>query len=376
MNAMRPLLELLGARWAMDAPVVGVAWDGAAHLAGFGLGDGTLAIARDAWDGGPQVTEREAEGIEIVPARQPPPPVPRTSLHRGAILSVVADPAGGFLTGGDDGAFVRSNADGERNDIAAFATGTWVDLAAAARDGFRACATGRQVHRFAGTTSTPEVLDLPSLVTALAFDPLGRTLAAAHHGGVTLWADNGSAPRPLAWQGTHRAVAWSPDGAYLVTGMQENALHGWRVADGGDIEMGGYPGQPHSLSFSADGQFLATSGAASVICWRFDPPGVESGPSECGIASRIPVSVVACHPQRPVVAAGYHNGAVLLCQPGSTDVLFVRAAGGGTVTALAWSDDGRSLALGTEGGEIGVVAFPARMFRAGPADAARGGHAA
>ena len=43
-NPTPPLLDLLGAAWTLDAPVTGVAWDGA--TAGFALGDGSLATAR------------------------------------------------------------------------------------------------------------------------------------------------------------------------------------------------------------------------------------------------------------------------------------------------------------------------------------------
>ena len=100
--------------------------------------------------------------------------------------------------------------------------------------------------------------------------------------------------------------------------------------------MAGYPGQPLSLSFSADGRFLATSGGPRAVCWRFDPPG-QDGPTECGIASRVPVTRVACHPVRPVIAVGHYNGAVLLSQPGVADILFVRGAGGAAASALAWS---------------------------------------
>ena len=67
-----------------------------------------------------------------------------------------------------------------------------------------------------------------------------------------------------------------------------------------------------------------------------------------------------------MIAAGYHNGAVLLCQPGTDDVLFVKASTGGSVTALRWSDDGSRLAIGTQGGEAGVVALPDLLFRFNP----------
>ena len=361
--ATPPLLDLLGASWSLDAPITGVAWDGA--VAGFALGDGSLATARAEWEGGPRLGPREGGGMELVPGTTQRPPVGRQRIHGGACLSVAADPDGGFLSGGDDGLLAHTAADGEVRSIGNYA-GRWVDLVAASTAGWRAWAVGRQVYL--SGPGTAEVL-APGSVTALAFDPAGTRLAIAHYHGVTLWQANGGQAdsgevSTLTTQGCPRSVAWSPDGAYVVCGLQENALHGWRLSDGGDIEMGGYPGQPRSLAFSADGRFLASSGAPRVVCWSFDPPGVDGQPMECGMpSSRMPVCMVACHPSQPLIAAGYHNGAVLLCQPGHDDILFAKGSSGGSVTALAWSADGGRLAVGTEGGEAGVVALPPGLFR-------------
>jgi WD40 repeat protein len=359
-----PLLDVLGACWALDVPVVGVAWDGA--LAGFGLGDGSVAMGRAEWDGAPQLSPSEG-GTKLTPATGAPPPMARRRVHQGACLSVTALPGGGFLTGGDDGALVRTAEDGETAELARY-PGQWVDPVVAGNAGWNAAAVGRRVH-LSGRGA--DSLDLPASVTALAFDAAGTRLAIAHYHGVTLWAPD--APlRVLQTPGCPLSLAWSPDGAYVICGLQENALHGWRLSDGGDIEMAGYPGQPRSLAFSGDGRFLASSGGPRVVCWRFDPPGAGSQPVECGLpSSRLPVCQVACHPTYPLIAAGYHNGAVLLCQPGSDDVLFVKGSAGGSVTALAWSADGMRLAMGTQGGQVAVVALPSLLFRFTPPPAAR-----
>jgi len=358
-----PLLDLLGASWSLDAPVTGVAWDGA--VAGFALGDGSLATARAEWDGGPRLSPREGGGMELVPGAAIRPPVGRNRVHAGACLSVAADPDGGFLSGGGDGVLAHTGTDGGVRGIGSYPW-RWVDLVAVSAAGWRAWAVGRHVHVSGPGRSATDAAELvaPGSVTAIAFDAGGTRLAVAHYHGVTLWRADGGKPHVLATQGCPRSVAWSPDGAYVICGLQENALHGWRLSDDGDVEMGGYPGQPRSLAFSADGRFLASSGAPRVVCWPFDPPGAGSQPSECGMpSSRMPVCMVACHPSRPLIAAGYHNGAVLLCQPGHDDILFAKGSSGGSVTALAWSVDGGRLAVGTDGGEAGVVALPGGLFR-------------
>jgi WD40 repeat protein len=360
MNAPPPLIELLGARWVTEAPVVAVAWDAAGLNAGFALGDGTLALAVAEWRGGPGLKPRQGGGVEFVQPQEPAAPLARFSVHEGTCLALAADPEGGFLSGGDDGRLVHLNVDGA-SEVLVDADGEWIDLVATSPAG-RAYATGRRVH-WLGTK--PASLALPGSATALAFNAAGKQLAIAHHGGVTLWPVDAHVPRLLAWPGYHRSVAWSPDGRYVVSGMEENALHGWRLPDGGDIEMGGYPGQPRSLSFSADGRVLVTSGGPRVVCWRFDPPGGDDQPRECGIAGKIPVTQVVCHPTHPLIAVGYHNGAVLLCQPGGSDVLFVKGSGDSPVSAIAWSPNGSCLALGTEAGELGLVSLPEALFHFG-----------
>lgn len=359
MNAPAPLIDLLGARWVTEAAVIALAWDAAGSYAGFALGDGTLALATGTWEGGPRLKPRESGGVEFVQAQAPPTPLARFSVHEDTCLALAADPAGGFLSGGDDGRLVHLNVDGA-SEVLVDTAGEWIDLVAASPAGGRAYATGRRVHVLG---AKPDSLTLPGAATALAFDATGTQLAISHQGGVTLWSTGTHEQRRLAWPGYHRTVAWSPGGRYLVSGMEENALHGWRLSDGGDIEMGGYPGQPRSLSFSADGRFLATSGALRAVCWRFDPPGADDPPHECGIGGKTPVSQVACHPTNPLIAVGYHSGAVLLCRPGSSDVLVIKPSGSSPVSAIAWSPDGARLALGTEAGELAVVFLPDLLFR-------------
>ncbi len=64
-----------------------------------------------------------------------------------------------------------------------------------------------------------------------------------------------------------------------------------------------------------------------------------------------------------MIAAGYHNGAIVLCQPGSDEGLFIKGPGGGALNALAWSGDGSRLAFGTHDGVLGWLGLPDALFR-------------
>ncbi|MGH6935183.1 MAG: WD40 repeat domain-containing protein, partial [Methylocella sp.] len=203
----------------------------------------------------------------------------------------------------------------------------------------------------------------PSSVRGLAFMPKGYRIAIAHYDGATLWFPNATAPPDLfKWKGSHLLITVSPDGRFLVTAMQENALHAWRVADKKDVRMSGYPAKTRSLSWSCDGHWLATSGADAAIIWPFkDKDGpIDKAPLECGARSA-KVMCVAFHPSSLVVAQGYEDGLVLLCRiPDGAEIL-VRAApeGGGAISALAWDHAGGRLLFGTADGAAGLLAMPA-----------------
>jgi WD40 repeat protein len=204
--------------------------------------------------------------------------------------------------------------------------------------------------------------EAPSTPRGLCFAPKGYRLAIAHYNGATLWFPNlDTAPDSLEWKGSHLDVTWSPDGRFVVTSMQENALHGWRLQpDRGHMRMAGYPGKTRSFSWTHDGNWLATSGAEAVIVWPFDSKEGPTGkaPRECGVR-HARVARVALHPKSYVIAAGYEDGCVLLIRLNDgSELLARRAEKGSGITALAWDKTGKRLAFGADDGRAGVLTLP------------------
>ena len=201
--------------------------------------------------------------------------------------------------------------------------------------------------------------EAPSTVAGLAFAPKGFRLAIAHYNGVTLWFPNASAtPEKLEWKGSHLSVAFSPDGKFLVTAMQEPMLHGWRLPEGQHMRMSGYSARVRSLGWSADGKFLATSGSEQLIFWPFDGKDGPMG-RQPTILARSParVGVVACHPRQPVVAVGYNDGRVIMARIEDGALILLKAEGAAPLSALGWDATGQTLAFGTEAGEAGALSF-------------------
>jgi WD40 repeat protein len=280
----------------------------------------------------------------------------RVTAHTGAILCSDGD-GRRIVTGGDDGTVGAIDGDGART-LASDAKKRWIDRVASGRDGSVAWAAGKQV--FVKTAKGEErAIELPSSAGGLAFAPKGFRLAIARYNGVTLWFPNAAAtPETLTWKGSHLDIAFSPDGRFLITAMQEPTLHGWRIVDGKDMRMSGYAGKVQSLSWSAGGQWLATSGAPQLILWPFQGKDGPMGKSPKMLApADNRVSAVACHPAQAVVAVGYENGMMLLVRIDDAAEILARRPGKGPITALAWSASGDRLAFGTEEAEAGVIAL-------------------
>ena len=325
------ILETRASSHDLGAHVVACAFapDGSA---GFALGDGTLRIAADAaWTS--------------------------IAAHEGAVLALAAD-ARGFVTGGDDGKLQRI-AGGEVTTLADFGS-RWVEQVAATRTHI-AAGYGKRVAVLDAAGKTIKTLEHPSSVTGLVFDAKGKRIGASHVNGASLWfvAAKTDNPRKLEWKGSHTGIAISPDGENVVTAMQENALHGWRLSDGQHMRMSGYPAKTKALSFSRNSKWLATSGAESIVLWPFFGGGpMGKAPTELAGGDAAFCTFVACHPKHEAVAAGFSDGMVVLADIGSERILPVAGPGGrGAVTALAWHPDGARLALGTETGFAAVVDF-------------------
>lgn len=301
------------------------------NSAAFALGDGTVRL----------VAGVAAESVKV---------------HAGAILSAVRTLDGErLITGGDDGLVAATDAAGTVERVAERPK-KWIDQLAAGPQGAIAFGVGREAIVRLANGSEKSFAEQRT-IGGLAFAPKGFRLAVARYEGVTLrWINTAAPALSLEWKGAHTGVMFSPDGKYVISTMQENSLHGWRIPEGGHLRMSGYPAKPKSLSWSAKGKYLASSGSEAAILWPFltkeGPQGKQ--PLQLGARSTM-VTRVACHPKEEIVAIGYADGAVGLAEFGGVDFGGLRDPGEGSVTALSWDATGKRLAFGTEDGVGAIV---------------------
>jgi WD40 repeat protein len=281
--------------------------------------------------------------------------VAKVAVHSGGILSTASD-GKRLIMGGDDGKVVALDAKGEVTLLATDPKRRWIDAVALHPDGAFAWSAGKTATVKSGKNEEKS-LDVPSTVGGLAFAPKGLRLAIAHYNGATLWFPNmeGSAEF-LPWAGSHLGVIFSPDNKFLVTSMHESALHGWRLADNRHMRMTGYPGRVRSMSWSAGGKGLATSGADSVIIWPFASKDGPMGKEPAMLAPlQARVAVVACHPKNDILACGYSDGTVLMVRLEDGAEILVRRNGTPPVSGLAWNAKGTLLAFADENGDGGLL---------------------
>lgn len=276
--------------------------------------------------------------------------------HDGLLTAAIDPVKSRLVTGGEDGKVAAVGVEGSIETIAEIGR-KWVTSLAVGPQGAIAFASGRTAYVHLADGKTKEFQHARS-AEGLAFSPKGMRFGVAHYNGVTLHfpATDGK-PTELEWAGAHTAITFSPDGNFVVTAMQENALHGWKLADGKHMRMAGYPAKVKSLSWSAKGRWLASSGAPAAIVWPFQSKDGPMGkaPLELGTRGNMMVTSVACHPAEEIVAVGYQDGMVLAVRFADSKEVLLRRPGKGAVSSMMWEVDGKRLAFGSEAGDCGVI---------------------
>jgi WD40 repeat protein len=281
--------------------------------------------------------------------------IAKVAAHAGGILCAACD-GKRIVMGGDDGKLVALDDKGAVTPLATDPKRRWIDNVAVHPDGAVAWSAGKTAF-VRGVKSEEKSLDVASTVGGLAFAPKGLRLAVAHYNGVSLWFPNMAAkPEFLEWAGSHLAVTFSPDNKFVVTAMHEPSMHGWRLADNRHMRMSGYPGRVRSMSWSAGGRFLATSGADQVIMWPFAGKDGPMGKEPAMLAPmQVRATAVACHPAQDIVVAGYADGTILMVRMSDGAEILVRRNVGIPVVGLAWNPKGTLLAFSDEGGDAGLL---------------------
>lgn len=195
----------------------------------------------------------------------------------------------------------------------------------------------------------------PKSVTALAAHPVGGCVAAAHFGGVRLWdTDDFLLQKELPYANGILALAWSPDGRWLVSGNQDPSVHLWLPEKTDELHMSGYESKVPVLSFDRTARWLATGGGHDASVWDCAGAGPE-GREPVMLPHDAKVGAVAFQHAHNLLATASADGAVMLWSVDRRQPLRATVKMPAAATKLVWSPDDSLLAIGTEIGAIYVL---------------------
>ena len=366
------LFGLLGRSWELDAPVVDLTFDNSSGAAAFALADGSVAIAKvkDSEPAAKRIRiSAESGSSSILPRTKPLPPIIRLSVQENKPVAMTDYGKHGFVLGDVSGRLTSVTPGGECTPFSKPLDAPITALDHALTTGDLACATAdHRVILIRRGGGEPEVLQHETAVGALAFSPDGSQLAVACEGQVKLWdiAEKPNKTAELAPCQGAVTLAWSPDQSKLALGLEKDGATVWQPADDTVLSLPDYPSAVRSAAWSQDGDNLVTSGAFRIISWPIDSlktNGVHPTSLDTGKPSLATVDALALHPTRPLIAAGYENGMLIIAQIGKTDEMVIKAEGQGAIGSIQWSGNAGYVATGSDKGLAAIIELPPQMFK-------------
>lgn len=372
-SAIAPtLFELLARQWDTGASIQSVLFNGRQNAVAYVLDNGSAAIAHVA-DSDPAERRIHVDAEDgrqtIRPRSKSPKPLVMIEITDGGpvLLGTLGETE--FVAGAADGPFYRISPTGDKIAIDLQTDEAVTSIDDCPASGQFASASGSTITVFDRARMTVrQRLDLGVAATSIRFSPDGKSIAAAHETGLTVWDLNGSDTKKkhVAFGGGPTDVNWSPDGNWLATPLADGGFQLISLRDERTQALTGYPAPVNSIVWNRNANAIVTSGAFRVAAWSMDQPPIETaatGALETGKPGFVPVSAVSCHPDRNLVAAGYDNGFLSIMQIGGRDELVLNSEGQGAIRGLVWSDDGRHIACGAGKGLAAIVSVPPQMFK-------------
>ena len=185
--------------------------------------------------------------------------------------------------------------------------------------------------------------------------PLSPVIAVACFGSVCLWrGDDFTAQKEFPYNNGIHALAWSPDGKWLVSGNQDPSVHLWIPAEDAELHMSGYESKVKYLSFDHTSRWLATGGGRDACIWDCSGNGPE-GREPAMLPHDAPVCALAFQNTHGLLATASQDGVVRLWSPERQQPLRATVKMPAAATKLVWSPDDRYLAIGSENGTVYVL---------------------
>jgi WD40 repeat protein len=197
-------------------------------------------------------------------------------------------------------------------------------------------------------------------VWAVAFSSDGRMASAGDDYTVRIWGD--AFGELLKLQPSHlnefpsiyRCISWSPDGRRVVTASGDGSVRTWNVHDTREAHtIAKAPGEPYCIAWAPYGRDIAVGGSSGLSVHSM---GGQEERVLLGLPNK--VRSLSWNPEGKFLASASEDGTVCIWGPeaNSSRLLKVHDSKGKywPSPAVAFSPDGRRLAVSRGGDNIGI----------------------
>lgn len=371
------LFDLLCRRWDLSSPVIALAFTPNSGSVAFLDRDGRFWQTTTADPESPNHRMRVAGDtgrMTISPRRKPPPELQPFALE-DRITCFAPLQTDRFAVGCETGRLVSVTSTGRITALAREEEALEAICSAGSAQGIIASAGGTIRHHPSDGRTSQIIRIGTGHVTALASTSDGASVAWLDDAGVGIGFNGIDTDIRIPLESepdarTTSSLAWNRRGDWLGVASGGRAIS---LAQFGNrylrqtLSRKDYPAPVTEMSWSDNGDLLATNGAFRAIVW--DVAGIDNdigGVAATIVTGRprlIPVSAIALHPRKPLVAVGYENGSIIVAQVGEQQELVISETLWECPTSMRWSSDGHHLAMGTQGGMAAVLTFPPTFFK-------------
>ncbi len=276
------------------------------------------------------------------------------SAHSELVQSVVFSPDGKSLASAGSDNLIKVWDTTRGTAIATFPAQDGVVNAISFSPDGRALASGGQDLIVIWDMTTRQILKrltgFPGWVTSVEYSPGGNLLASGTSGGSTILWDLAQEKKLKELKRSSSSISFSPDGQTLASsGHDDNLILLWDITkEQESAALSGHSETVHSVSFSPDGTILASGGNdAKVKLWDF-ARGKELGTLDSNIRE---IESVAFSPDGKILASG-GDKKVELWDVLTRQKIKTLVAQEEWVRTVAFSPDGKELAVGSSDGTI------------------------
>jgi WD40 repeat protein len=192
----------------------------------------------------------------------------------------------------------------------------------------------------------------------ITWHPDGQRLSVSGYQGVKIWtaADWDDDPYLLTIPSVSVAIAWSPDGKYIASGNLDRTLTVLELGNPHPWLMSGFPGKIRQLAWSdplttAGASLLASASAEAIVVWEKHENESLGWESRLLTEHERTVQSIHFQPDRLLIASAAADGWVCLWQGAKRLAQVLNGAPNG-FSCLAWHPKGHQLAAGGHNGEL------------------------